>query len=196
VVPSGNLHNTDTGRDRASDETAPSVRSSAQPSMPSCPGAGYELIEGHRCASTAGFVEPFNFAAVGARQPTSRARVLEVRIQFPPAKSQRTIGSATVDRRDTAEIDGRLLSRPGHRLGPTRRSRGSAASRSVLFQLRGTGAIEDILSRPPGTKPYRRNGPQHPGRSSGLPLERTSTASPRSGSSVLPPITVPISLVR
>jgi hypothetical protein len=32
------------------------------------PGAGYELIEGHRCASTTGFVEPFNFAAVGARQ--------------------------------------------------------------------------------------------------------------------------------
>ena len=83
--PSGNLHNTDTGRDRASDETAPSARSSAQRSsttmsLPSCPGAGYELIEGHRCASTAGFVEPFNFAAVGARQPTSRARVLEVRI--------------------------------------------------------------------------------------------------------------------
>ena len=39
-------------------ETAPSVRSSAQRSsttmsLPSCPGAGYELIEGHRCASTA-----------------------------------------------------------------------------------------------------------------------------------------------
>jgi hypothetical protein len=48
---------------------------------PPGPGAGYELSEGHRCASTAGFVEPFNFAAVGARQPTSRARVLEVRIQ-------------------------------------------------------------------------------------------------------------------
>ena len=46
-------------------------------SLPSCPGAGYELIEGHRCVSTAGFVEPFNFAAVGARQPTSPARVLE-----------------------------------------------------------------------------------------------------------------------
>ena len=60
---------------------------------PPGPGAGYELIEGHRCASTAGFVEPFNFAAVGARQPTSRARVLEVRIQSPPAVSLRTIGS-------------------------------------------------------------------------------------------------------
>ena len=51
-------------------ETAPSARSSAQRSsttmsLPSCPGAGNELIEGHRCASTAGFVEPFNFAAVG-----------------------------------------------------------------------------------------------------------------------------------
>ena len=34
-----------------------------------------------------GFVEPFDFAAVGARQPTSRARVLEVRIQSPPARS-------------------------------------------------------------------------------------------------------------
>ena len=90
--PSGNLHNTDTRRDRASDETAPSVRSSPQRSsttmsLPSCPGAGYELIEGRRCASTAGFVEPFNFAAVGARQPTSRARVLEVRIHLPPAWS-------------------------------------------------------------------------------------------------------------
>src|SRR5205823_5776406 len=91
--PSGNLHNTDTVRDRASDETAPSARFSAQRSsttisLPSCPGAGYELIEGHRCASTAGFVEPFNFAAVRARQPTSRARVLEVRIQSPPPASQ------------------------------------------------------------------------------------------------------------
>jgi hypothetical protein len=36
-------------------------RSSTTMSLPSCPGAGYELIEGHRCASTAGFVEPFNF---------------------------------------------------------------------------------------------------------------------------------------
>jgi len=62
-------------------------------SLPSCPGPGYELIEGHRCASTAGFVEPLNFAAVGARQPISRARVLEVRIQSPPAESPRTIGS-------------------------------------------------------------------------------------------------------
>src|SRR6516164_7828786 len=62
-----------------------------------CPPAlvrGYELIEGHRCVSTAGFVEPFNFAAVGARQPTSPARVLEVRIRFPPAVSQQTFGSA------------------------------------------------------------------------------------------------------
>ena len=41
-----------------------------------------------------GFVEPFDFAAVGARQPTSRARVLEVRIQSPPGESLRTIGSA------------------------------------------------------------------------------------------------------
>src|SRR5215467_5988641 len=78
---------------RLETETAPSVRSSPQRSsttmsLPSCPGAGYELIEGRRCASTAGFVEPFNFAAVGARQPTSRARVLEVRIQFPPAESR------------------------------------------------------------------------------------------------------------
>ena len=32
-------------------------------------------------------VEPFDFAAFGARQPTSRARVLEVRIQSPPAGS-------------------------------------------------------------------------------------------------------------
>ena len=32
-------------------------------------------------------VEPFDFAAVGARQPTSRARVLEVRIQSPPPVS-------------------------------------------------------------------------------------------------------------
>src|SRR5262249_37753449 len=90
--PSGNLHNTDTRRDRASDETAPSVRSSPQRSsttmsLPSCPGAGYELIEGDRGASTAGFVEPFHFAAVGARQSTSRARVLQVRIQSPPAES-------------------------------------------------------------------------------------------------------------
>ena len=59
-------------------------------SLPSCPGAGYGLIEGHRCVSTAGFLEPFNFAAVGARQPTSPARVLEVRIQSPPAESQQT----------------------------------------------------------------------------------------------------------
>jgi hypothetical protein len=100
--PSGNLHSTDTGRDRASDETAPSARSSAQRSsttmsLPSCPRAGYELIEGHRCASTAGFVEPFNFAAVGARQPTSRARVLEVRIQSPPAKSLQTMSSAAAE---------------------------------------------------------------------------------------------------
>ena len=36
-----------------------------------------------------GFVEPFDFAAVGARSPTSRARVLEVRIQSPPAASLR-----------------------------------------------------------------------------------------------------------
>ena len=35
-----------------------------------------------------GFAERFDFAAVGARQPTSRARVLEVRIQFPPAESR------------------------------------------------------------------------------------------------------------
>ena len=48
---------------------------------PSCPGAGYELIEGHRCASTAAASSRSIFAAVGARQPTSRARVLEVRIQ-------------------------------------------------------------------------------------------------------------------
>jgi hypothetical protein len=44
-----------------------------------------------------GFVEPFDFAAVGARQPTSRARVLEVRIQSPPAKSLQTISSAAVE---------------------------------------------------------------------------------------------------
>ena len=47
---------------------------------PSCPRAGYELIEGHRCASTAASSSHSIFAAVGARQPTSRARVLEVRI--------------------------------------------------------------------------------------------------------------------
>ena len=47
---------------------------------PSYPGAGYELIEGHRCASTAAASSRSIFAAVGARQPTSRARVLEVRI--------------------------------------------------------------------------------------------------------------------
>ena len=41
-----------------------------------------------------GFVEPFDFAAVGARQPTSRARVLEVPIQSPPPDSPRTIGSS------------------------------------------------------------------------------------------------------
>ena len=35
-----------------------------------------------------GFVEPFDFAAVGARSPTSRARALEVRIQSPPAPSR------------------------------------------------------------------------------------------------------------
>ena len=56
--PSGSLHNTDTGRDRGSDEMASSVRSLAQRSsttmsLPSCPGAGYELIEGHGYASTA-----------------------------------------------------------------------------------------------------------------------------------------------
>jgi len=33
--------------------------------------------------ATNGVVEPFDFAAVGARKPTSRARVLEVRIRFP-----------------------------------------------------------------------------------------------------------------
>ena len=43
-----------------------------------------------------GFVEPFDFAAVGARSPTSRARVLEVRIQSPPAVSLRTIVVTTV----------------------------------------------------------------------------------------------------
>jgi hypothetical protein len=58
-------------------------------SLPSCPGAGYEPIEGHRCASTAGFVEPFNFAAVGNRQPTSRAGVL--RAQLP--RTSRTLTS-------------------------------------------------------------------------------------------------------
>src|SRR6516162_9805373 len=42
-----------------------------------------------------GFVEPFDFADVGARQPTSRARVLEVRIQSPPAESLRTLSSST-----------------------------------------------------------------------------------------------------
>jgi len=31
-------------------------------------------------------VEPFDFAAFGARQPTSRARVLEVRIQVPSSR--------------------------------------------------------------------------------------------------------------
>ena len=46
-----------------------------------------------------GFVEPFDFAAVGARQPTSRARVLEVRIQSPPAESQQTFGSSQDDAR-------------------------------------------------------------------------------------------------
>ena len=56
---------------------------------PSYPGAGYELIEGHRCASTAASSSRSIFAAVGARQPTSRARVLEVRIQSPPAESPR-----------------------------------------------------------------------------------------------------------
>ena len=39
-----------------------------------------------------GFIEPFNFAAVGARQLTSRARVLEVRIQSPPADSPSLAG--------------------------------------------------------------------------------------------------------
>jgi hypothetical protein len=41
---------------------------------PSYPGAGYELIEGHRCASTAAASSRSIFAAVGARQPTSRPR--------------------------------------------------------------------------------------------------------------------------
>ena len=46
-----------------------------------------------------GVVEPFDFAAVSARQPTSRARVLEVRIQSPSAKSQirSTLKSGWVD---------------------------------------------------------------------------------------------------
>ena len=59
-------------------------------SLPLYPGAGYELIEGHRCASTAASSSRSIFAAVGARRPTSRARVLEVRIQSPPALSQQT----------------------------------------------------------------------------------------------------------
>jgi hypothetical protein len=44
-----------------------------------------------------GFVEPFDFAAVGARQPTSRARVLEVRIQSPPAESPANLSCRATD---------------------------------------------------------------------------------------------------
>ena len=42
-------------------------------------------------------VEPFDFAAFGARQPTSRARVLEVRIQSSPAVSRQTISSLAAE---------------------------------------------------------------------------------------------------
>ena len=67
---------------------------------PSCPGAGYELIEGHRCASTAASSSRSIFAAVGARQPTSRAHVLEVRIQSPPVVSQANFRIAPLARSD------------------------------------------------------------------------------------------------
>ena len=50
-----------------------------------------------------GFVEPFDFAAVGARSPTSRARVLEVRIQSPPAVSQVNLRIAPLARPDLVE---------------------------------------------------------------------------------------------
>jgi len=45
-----------------------------------------------------GVVEPFDFAAVGARQLTSGARVLEVRIQSPPSASPTNSGSAAFER--------------------------------------------------------------------------------------------------
>ena len=68
-----------------------------------------------------GFVEPFDFAAVGARQPNSRARVLEVRIQSPPAASQRLAGFCppTVRSRLFARVYGpgrcSAVSRDGYR---------------------------------------------------------------------------------
>ena len=96
LTTQGKIHNPPAGKTRSAARAMkrcprcgprPNGRAQQCPCPPG-PGAGYELIEGHRCASTAGFVEPFNFAAVGARQPTSRARVLKVRIQSPPAKSR------------------------------------------------------------------------------------------------------------
>src|SRR5262249_15694002 len=73
-----------------------------------CPparGRGTSLIEGRRRPSTAGFVEPFNFAAVGARQPTSRAHVLEVRIQSPPPASQERTRRRSCPARCRSKID-------------------------------------------------------------------------------------------
>ena len=72
--PSGSLHNTDTGRDRASDETASSVRSSPQRSsttmsLPLLPWCGVRADRRSPMRIDSGVVEPFDFRC--RRRPTT-----------------------------------------------------------------------------------------------------------------------------
>ena len=77
----------------ASDETAPSVRSSAQRSSTTMSLPSRPLVWGtSRSKVTDAHRQPASSSRSislpsAARQPTSRARVLEVRIQSPPAES-------------------------------------------------------------------------------------------------------------
>jgi hypothetical protein len=57
-------------------------------SLPLLPWCGVRADRRSPMRIDSGGIEPFDFASVGARQPTSRARVLEVRIQSPPAASR------------------------------------------------------------------------------------------------------------
>ena len=82
-----------------------------------------------------GFVEPFDFAAFGARQPTSRARVLEVRIQSPPP--ERVCELLVPKAGACPNRSSRLPSSPGYPAGidglsPVRRSPAIPRSRSRI----------------------------------------------------------------
>jgi hypothetical protein len=97
-------------------------------SLPSWPWCGVRADRRSPMRIDSGFIEPFNFAAVGARQLTSRARVLEVRIQSPPADSP-SLAGFLIPVSKSGLLPRRARSRPGGTAG--RDTQGPSTSRQL-----------------------------------------------------------------